>query len=269
MALLLIKIIDTFEHFNTGDAMLKNFSFLLISLLIFTIPKLHSQTFGFGCLGFVGGYGGFTYQQYDARGLNEFIKDWNSNESIHSQMDEFKFATGYRLGLNFFRATFPNNIIVSAKGYYQSLDKTNKAALGGINTNGEYSLDIDMRNWAVGIDVGWEFTSVISWKVLDGAIHFNYVKLTETTSTNTETLIGKYESDGSNIGYSIGTGLIVAIIKDYISIEGLAGYTQISIDDLFNDQGTPFLNPSQQDEKFIGSGGFTAVVQLNVGFPIL
>jgi len=269
LALLLIKIIDTFEHFNTGDAMLKNFIFLLISLLIFTVPKLHSQTFGFGCLGFVGGYGGFTYQQYNAKGLNEFIKDWNSNESIHSQMDEFSFATGYRVGLNLFRATFENNIILTAKGYYQSLDKTNKATLGGINTNGEYSLDIDMRNWAVGIDVGWQFTNMVSWKVIDGAIHFNKVKLTETTSTDSESLISKYESDGSNIGYSIGTGLIVAIIKDYISIEGLAGYTQISIDDLFNDQGTPFLNPSQQDEKFIESGGFTAVVQLNVGFPIL
>jgi hypothetical protein len=129
-----------------------------------------------------------------------------------------------------------------------------------------------MRNWAVGIDVGWEFTSFVSWKVLDGAIHFNNLKLTETASTETETLIGRYESDGGNIGYSIGTGIIVAIIKDYISIEGLAGYTQISIDDLYSDQGTKFLNPTQAssiDEKFIDSGGFTAVVQLNVGFPIL
>jgi len=252
--------------------MLKNFSFFLISLLILTVSKLHSQTFGFGCLGFVGGYGGFTYQQYDANGLNEFIKRWNSLEFVHAEMDEFSFATGYRVGLNFFRATFENNIILTAKGYYQSLDKTNRATLGGINTTGEYSLDMDMRNWAVGIDVGWEFTNVVSWKIIDGAIHFNNVKLTETTDTETESLISKFESDGSNIGYSIGTGLIIAIIKDYISIEGLAGYTQISIDDLYNDLGTSFLNPSQNsivDEKFIESGGFTAVVQLNVGFPIL
>jgi hypothetical protein len=252
--------------------MLKFFSFLLFCLIFFSASKLHSQTFGFGCLGFVGGYGGFTYQQYDANGLNEFIKRWNSQESIHSEMKEFKFATGYRIGLNLFRATFENNIILTAKGYYQSLDKTNKATLGGINTTGEYSLDIDMRNWAVGIDVGWQFTNIVSWKVIDGAIHFNNVKLTETTATNTESLMSKYESDGSNIGYSIGTGLIVAIIKDYISIEGLAGYTHISIDNLYNDQGTSFLNPSQNpsiDENFIESGGFTAVVQLNVGFPIL
>ena len=252
--------------------MLKKICFLPVILVFLAFPKISAQTFGFGCLGFVGGYGGFTYQQYNAKDLNGFIRQWNSQESIHSEMEEFKSATGYRVGLNFFRATFPNNIIVTAKGYYQSLDKTNKAALGGINTNGEYSLDIDMRNWAIGLDVGWEFTNIVIWKVLDGAIHFNKLKLTETTSTNTETLIGKYESDGSNIGYSIGTGIIVAIIKDYISIEGLAGYTQVSIDDLYNDQGTSFLNPSQNpsfDEKFIESGGFTAVVQLNVGFPIL
>jgi hypothetical protein len=236
------------------------------------MPKLHSQTFGFGCLGFVGGYGGFTYQQYDPKGLNGFIKGWNSLEFLHEQMEEFYFATGYRVGLNFFRATFENNIILTAKGYYQSLDKTNKAKLGDANSNNYYSLDLDMRNWAVGIDVGWEFTNVVSWKIIDGAIHFNNVKLTETTGTESETLIGKYESDGSNIGYSIGTGIIIAIIKDYLSIEGLAGYTQISIDDIYNDLGTSFLNPSQNsivDEKFIESGGFTAVVQLNVGFPIL
>ena len=252
--------------------MLKKFSFLFVSLLILTNPKLHSQTFGFGCLGFVGGYGGFTYQQYDAKGFNEFIKGWNGLEFIHGPMDEFSSATGYRVGLNFFRATFKNNIILTAKGYYQSLDKTNKAKLGDANSNNYYSLDLDMRNWAVGIDVGWEFTNVVSWKIIDGAIHFNNVKLTETTDTESETLIGKYKSDGSNIGYSIGTGIIIAIIKDYISIEGLAGYTQISIDDLYNDQGTSFLNPAQNsiiNEEFIESGGFTAVVQLNVGFPIL
>jgi hypothetical protein len=216
--------------------MFVKFGFLCLCCLIFLAPNIYSQSFGFGCLGFVGGYGGFSYQQYDATGFNGFIQNWNAQESVHSEMEEFKFATGYRVGLNFFRATFPNNIILTAKGYYQSLDKTNKAELGGINTNGEYSLDIDMRNWAVGIDVGWELTKVVSWKIIDGAIHFNNLKLTETTSTETETKIGKYESDGGNIGYSIGTGIIVAIIKDYISIEGLAGYTQISIDNLYNDQ---------------------------------
>jgi hypothetical protein len=257
-------------------AMLKNFSFLLIGLIIFTCPKLSSQTFGFGCLGFVGGYGGFTYQQYDAKGLNEAIRFWNSLEFLHEPMEEFTFATGYRVGLNFFRATFENNIILTAKGYYQSLDKTNKAKLGDNNSDDFYTLDMDMRNWAIGFDVGWELTKAVSWKIFEGAIHFNDVRLTETTDTDTEKLIDKFESDGSNIGYSIGTGIIVAIIKDYISIEGLAGYTYLSIDNVYNDMGTPFLNPIEPndqfsgiDGKFIESGGFTAVVQINIGFPIL
>ena len=66
------------------------------------------------------------------------------------------------------------------------------------------------------------------------------------------------------------------IIKDYISVEELASYTYLSIDDLKNDDGTLFLggnpaamNISLEHHKFIDSGGFTAVIQLNVGFPLL
>ena len=190
-------------------------------------------------------------------------------------MEEFSFATGYRIGLNFFRATFKNNIILTAKGYYQSLDKTNNAKFSDANSDNRYTLDLDMINWAVGVDVGWEFTKVISWKIIDVVLQTNNVKLTETRATDAETLIGKYESDGSNISYSIGTGIIVAIFKDYVSIEGLVGYTQISIDDLYHDLGGSFLTGHQlmqtyvSESKFIDSGGFTAVIQLNVGFPLL
>ena len=70
------------------------------------------------------------------------------------------------------------------------------------------------------------------------------------------------------LAIQLGTGIIVAINKDYVSIEGLAGYTQIVIDNVYNDNGEPFLN-SNYKEKFIDSGGFSAVIQLNVGFPLL
>ena len=250
------------------------YSILVTSFLLFG-TNIQSQTFGFGCLGFVGGYGGFTYQEYNAKGLNEFIRAWNSLEFVHTTMDEFSFATGYRVGLNFFRATFENNIILTAKGYYQSLDKTNKAMLGGGNPENYYTLDLDIKNWAIGFDVGIDLTTTISWKILDGAVNFNNVKLTESTDLVGETKIEKYENDAGSIGYSIGTGIIFAIIKDYVSIEGLAGYTHLSIDNVYTESGTPFLNPSQLSKgtsviegNFIDSGGFTAVVQLNIGFPL-
>jgi len=138
-------------------------------------------------------------------------------------------------------------------------------------------VDLDARNWSLGFDVGWEFTKVISWKILDGSLNFNNFTLTETTDlVGAPTNLKKYKSNAGVFGYSIGTGVILAIIKDYLSVEGLAGYTYLVIDNVYDENGTPFLNPVQipeqaiwTDSNFIDSGGFTAVIQLNVGFPLL
>lgn len=255
--------------------MLKYFKIFLIISSIAFVTK--AQTFGFGCLGFVGGYGGFTYQKYDAAGLNDYIRFSNQFENTVDPVDEFSSATGYRVGLNLFRATFENGIIVTAKGFYQYLNKKNKGTVGvGVSDN-NYSMDLTFKNWSLGFDVGWEFTKVVSWKILDGSLNFNNVTLTQTTDLPGETIVNKYKSDSGVIGYSIGTGVIVAIIKDYISIEGLAGYTFLEIDDLTNEQGIQFFGdvvlpaiyPNITSSKLIESGGFTAVIQLNVGFPLL
>jgi hypothetical protein len=240
----------------------------LLYLVFITDPYLHAQTFGFGCLGFVGGYGGYSYQNYKPAGLNDYIEYWNSLEFVHSPIDEFSSADGYRLGLNFFRATFENKIIVTAKGFYQYVNEINKATVGGSTNSDNHSMDLTFKSWALGFDVGWEFTKVVSWKILDGSLNFNSVTFTQTTDLPGESDINKYKSDSGVIGYSIGTGIIVAIIKDYLSIEGLAGYSQIVIDNVYSEDGEPFLN-SNYEEKFIDSGGFSAVIQLNVGFPLL
>jgi hypothetical protein len=244
---------------------------IFFSLLLFLVlsNEAKAQNFGFGCLGFVGGYGGFTYQKYNAAGFNEYIREFNLREFVNTPVNEFSYATGYRVGLNFFRATFENGILVTAKGYYQFIDKKNKGGVGIGQSEENYSIDLDIKNWSLGFDVGWEFTKVVSWKILEGSLNFNNVTLTETTDLRGEpTIINKYKSDSGVIGYSVGTGVIVAIIKDYISIEGLAGYTYVSIDNVYDESGNSFLIPNIT-EKFIDSGGFTAVIQLNVGFPLL
>ncbi len=253
----------------------------LLSSIVFFITVLsnltHSQTFGFGCLGFFGGYGGFTYQQYDAAGLNDYLKFFNQFENTIDPIGEFTSATGYRVGLNLFRATFENGIIVTAKGFYQYLSEKNKGTVGvGVN-NDNYSMDLTLKNWSLGFDVGWEFTKVISWKILDGSLNFNNVTLTQTTDLPGETIVNKYKSDSGVFGYSIGTGIIVSVIRDYISVEGLAGYTYLEVDDLTNEQGIQFFGdvvlpaiyPNISSSKIIESGGFSAVIQINVGFPLL
>jgi len=246
-------------------------------LIICTALSTSAQTFGFGCLGFVGGYGGFSYQEFKATGLNGYVNYYNQLENTIDPVDQFNSATGYRVGLNFFRATFENGIIVTAKGFYQYLSEKNKGTVGvGVN-NDNYSMDLTFKNWSLGFDVGWEFTKVISWKILDGSLNFNNVTLTQTTDLPGETIVNKYKSDSGVFGYSIGTGMIVAIIKDYVSIEGLVGYTFLKIDELRNDDGIQFMSdivlpaiyPALPADNFIESGGFSAVIQVNIGFPLL
>ncbi|MBK9098905.1 MAG: hypothetical protein IPM14_12440 [bacterium] len=249
--------------------MLNYFKKIFFLLLLFnSFHIINAQTFGFGCLGFVGGYGGYSYQNYNPAGLNDYIEYWNSLEFVHSPLDEFSSADGYRLGLNFFRATFENKIIVTAKGFYQYLSEKNKATVGGSTNTDNHTMDLTLKSWSLGFDVGWEFTKVVSWKILDGSLNFNNATLTQTTDLPGESDVKKYKSDSGVIGYSVGTGIIVAIIKDYISVEGLAGYNHIVIDNLYNENGDSFLDLNYKN-KFIESGGFSAVIQLNIGFPLL
>lgn len=253
----------------------KYFCIVVIGLLILLNSSVRSQTFGFGCLGFFGGYGGFTYQKYDAAGLNGYVNLFNQLSNPDQQLSEFKHATGYRVGLNFFRATFQGRFIFTAKGYYQSLGKKNNVSFqadeGQVNT----AWDLDLKNWAIGFDFGIEITKHFSLKIIDGAIHFNNVTLTETKNFPGDSQVEKYKNEAGEIGYSVGTGIIISIIKDYISIEGLAGYASITIDRVRNEEGVPFgswvipaIFATPPEKKFIESGGFTAVVQLNIGFPL-
>jgi len=253
--------------------MKKLFYSILAAIFILFGNNIQSQTFGFGCLGFMGGYVGFTYQGYNAKGLNEFVRHFNEAKAstLQSELKEFKYATGYRIGINFFRASFEGGFMVTAKGYYQSLSKKNEVTENTSAGATNHSFDLDLKNWAIGFDVGIDLTAGISWKIVDGAINFNNVKLTNTVNNPGETEIHKFKSDENVFGYSVGTGVIVHIIKDYISIEGLAGYTGLNIDNMKLEKGTPFPTEpytTQETGDFIDSGGFTAVVQLNVGFPL-
>ena len=83
---------------------------------------MYGQTFGFGCLGFVGGYGGYSYQNYKPGTLNDYIDHFNLlyNDSLSAPLGKFGKADGYRFGLNFFRAKF-KGFIITAKGFYQNL----------------------------------------------------------------------------------------------------------------------------------------------------
>ncbi|MHA2100365.1 MAG: hypothetical protein ACW99A_16940 [Candidatus Kariarchaeaceae archaeon] len=233
--------------------------------------KVCPQNFGFGCLGFVGGYGGFVYQKYNAEGLNNFVRNFNemNSNTLNAPMEDFYGAVGYRVGINFFRATLESGIIISAKGYYQSLSRTREASETLADAGTNYTYELDLKNWAIGFDVGYAFTNYISWKIVDGVVNFNNVTLTETINmSGGGTDVNKYKSDSNIFGYTVGTGMIISIVKDYVSLEGLAGYTYLQIEDLKTDDGISFLEPVPGSSNFIEAGGFTAELQINIGFPL-
>jgi hypothetical protein len=246
---------------------------IVFFILLIIASNNNAQSFGFGCLGFVGGYGGFSFQKYNPKGLNNYVDSYNLQfkDSLSSPMAKFGKAQGYRVGLNFFRANF-KGIILTTKGFYQFLSENNSSSIigsaGNINTN----FEVDFKNWGVGLDLGTDISQALSWKVVDAAILFNTSSFTNTTNTpGPLTTVLQYNSEKSSIGYSVGTGFILQIIDEYISLEGVAAYTTFTIGKMRSTNGTELtssVSSSEAMDNFVTAGGFNAVVQLNIGFPL-
>jgi hypothetical protein len=246
--------------------------YLLIAIL-FPLKFLLAQTFGFGCLGFAGGYGGYSYQEYKPTGLNNYIIEYNEarTDSSISDMQSFGKTQGYRVGLNFFRANF-KGFILTAKGFYQFLSEKHSSSENESGGTSNTSFKLELKNWGVGLDLGTSITSMVSWKVIDAALLFNSATFVNTENfPGARTEVQKYNS-GSELGYTVGTGFILALVDEYVTLEGVAAYTVISIDEMKKDDGTYLtLNEdpnSGRMKNFIETGGFNAVIQLNVGFPL-
>lgn len=252
---------------------MKNFFLFLIVILIIPSGNNFSQSFGFGCLGFVGGYGGYSFQRYEATGLNSYVDVFNqiNQDSLSSPLSDFQSASGYRVGLNFFRTNL-EGLILTAKGYYQSISEKHSAQTSSIFGTSNTTYKVELRNWGIGVDLGTSITSSVSWKVLDFALIIYNAEFTNTLDLpGSITIVSNYQTDKTSIGYSIGTGFILNIIDDYVTLEGLAAFTVLSIEELQTDEGIKLTTNEQSVEpmrNFIEAGGFNAVLQLNIGIPL-
>jgi hypothetical protein len=253
-------------------AMLKKI--FLTGMILIAVNDLSSaQSFGFGCLGLVGGYGGYSYQQYQPGMLGTYINQFNTSLSSSDEqtIDNFGKADGYRVGLNFFRAKF-SWFFLTAKGYYQSLNESHDGRRISSGNLFHYDYDLKLNSWGVGLDVGIPIFNGLHWKILDGTLLINSARLTETVNSAVEgTSIRKFNNEKTELSFSIGSGLIVEILKDYISLEGILGYSNFNINKMTTDDNIQFKDlflSSDDNEPFIKSGGFNAVIQLNVGFPL-
>ncbi len=247
-------------------------SFLVFILFLLLHAKVSdAQTFGFGCLGFVGGFGGYSYLQYKADGLNNYVSFFNNEnkDSLVSPLGKFKTAQGYIVGINFFRAKFPH-LVITSKGFYQSLAEIQNATLSStMGVNASESLELKLNSWGLGFDVGTKLFDGLNWKIIDASLMYNQAVFTRTENlpgdyTNVET----FKSD-SKIGYSLASGFILEIIEEYITLEGSAGYMFFSVDKVHKDDGTVLSEkPNQPVTQFARAGGFNAIIKLNVGFPL-
>lgn len=237
--------------------------FILAGIFILPSQIVFSQTCGFGCLGMSGVYGGYSIQKYKADGLNSYIQ---KALSIQDDLnDEFGRAKGIRVGANIFRAKF-DNYFLTAKGFYQFLKEKNEYPAPeelGYSTS-EYTLNLD--HWGVGVDFGFPIAGFLDWKLIEGGISFYMIELKNINKTSSENIDEvKYKSSQIKIGYYVGSGLLIQIIEDYISLEGTASYNIFKIEEITD---SPKQKVTADKSPLLEGGEFGASIQLNLGIPL-
>lgn len=245
---------------------------LIILLLCIGNNSNSAQDLGFGCLGLVGGFGGYTTQTIQTEEVNEFIHDFNRSrgDSLAKAMGGFKNLTGFRLGLNIFRQNI-EGLVITFKGFYENLLQRNTAAINTPFAQENSFTEIALKNFGIGFDVGTSLSRSVSWKVLDASIIFHRLRFTTSLHDAAGTIImNQYNAVESPIGYTMGTGFIIELIDQYVTLEGSAGYMFLNVKRVQTSAGkllTTTQTGSAILENVINSGGLNASIQVNIGVP--
>lgn len=248
-------------------------SLFLLPFLFVSNSLPQDQQLGFGCLGLVGAYAGYGIQSYDAEGLNEYVSGFNQlyKDSLSTPFDNFGSSKGVRFGINFFRQNY-SGFILTFKGFYQALTEKKEASIKSGQGSIKNSLELKYNHLALGVDLGTTIFEFLDWKVIDAAVLYTTAKLTNSVSyPGQQTKISSLKNESPSIGYSFGSGFIIHIIENYISLEGAAGYSNFTIKKMQYEDGTYMSSlqpPFAPVEKTVQNGGFNAIVQINIGFPL-
>jgi hypothetical protein len=241
--------------------------FSIVLFLVLSVSSSYGQTCGFGCLGLSGFYGGYSAQYYDMTTLNNLLNERMKQFGFENSKINFETGSGARIGANIFRAQF-DKYFLTAKGYYQFLREEHKAEESSNSNTWTYVSKLELDHWGVGVDFGIPVFKVLDWKIIEGGLTFYRSKLENTFTVNDEIINQRtFNEEQVNIGYYVGTGLIIHLIKDYISIEGTAVYNNVDIGNLLDNQGDSLLEPGK-GQSIMDKAGVTATVQLNIGVPL-
>lgn len=234
---------------------------------------IHAQELGFGCLGLVGGFGGYTTQSIQAVEVNDFITEFNRSkgDSLAQSMGSFNNLSGFRIGLNIFRQNF-EGLVFTFKAYYENLiqRRTGSVHVGGTQENS--FTEIALKNFGLGFDIGTPINRFISWKVLDASLIFHRVRFTSSLQdASGAILMNQYSAVESPVGYTLGTGFIMDLVDQYVTLEGSAGYMFVHVRRMQTSDGKLLTDRPDGTiilENLINSGGFNASIQVNIGVPL-
>lgn len=244
-------------------------------LILFTVLSsvLSAQQLGFGCLGFVGGFAGYEIQGYKPTGLNSYIGSLNTlrSDSLISPGGDFSRLSGYRFGINIIRNRI-SGFEYTVKGFYSALTETRDLHIRSVLGQKTEEFEVKLNSFGVGIELGSTITKFLSIKIINAEVSYNTAILFRRIMVNENQLIReKNTSSAGGIGWNVGGGFIIYLLERQISIEGQAGLSNLKIDRLEKPDGSPFPKDEQSNEPmtdFISGGGFTALIQLNISFPL-
>lgn len=234
-----------------------SYQLIFLVLLLYYAPEANAQeSCGFGCLGLSSAFAGYSTQNFDASGINaSILKQFPNSEP------DFDNLKGFRLGINLFRAEF-DDFFFTAKATYQFLKEEKDFSENGPEVT---NIRLLLNHWSVGLDFGIPVSKHIDWKILEAGMKFYHVDYKkELSAQGIEIESDVYETDATQIGYYIGSGVLFHLVRDYVSLELTALYNGLQVDEVKNDEGTL----DTDGNNFIDSGGFGGAVQLNLGVPL-
>ncbi len=239
---------------------------LIFTLLIIFNFESNSQTCGFGCFGLGGFYAGYGIQNYNAGGLNNyFVQLRMNNPKISRPVSEFKSASGFRIGANFFRTKY-SGFLFTAKGFYQFSKEENHTFQNIEDNSVKRNFVLDLNYWGLGFDIGHSFIPFVDWKIIDASMNFHSADFYDQIET-VQFQEKQYSNSKLSLGFSIGTGFVIRLLQHYISIESTAGYSRFSFSNFYDENNVPLIENSN-DKNLIEGGGFFGIIQLNVGIPL-
>ena len=237
----------------------------LFSLCDSTLLKAQNDCCGlgsvFGSLLQSGIFGGYGFQQYSAKGFNDFLSEYNVETGLGFK--DFGNAYGWRVGANIIQFR-QRDFLIGVKLYYQSVKETQDQSGTYQGETATQEFEMELTSWGFGMSFSYIINSNFDIRILDAIMTVNDVLFTNTIKSSNAPPKDEYTNETGNIGFSADAGIVWYPFPPYLSIEVLGGYSLFSMESVRDDD---FESFPTGNEDFIDGGGFFAFAVLTIGIP--